>query len=98
MQFNSWSQTSFKFASLLLDPTGGDVVFVVRGTDNSPKRLYAYKSILTRNSDYFAACKSNHRSNFSSNRAALKPEWTQKRLRTPRDVEKGALSNYLELF
>jgi hypothetical protein len=97
MQFNSWSQTSFKFASLLLDPSGGDVVFVVRGTDNSPKRLYAYKSILTRNSDYFAACKSNHMSN-SSYMSALKPEWTQKRLRTPRDVEKGAVSNYLELF
>jgi hypothetical protein len=57
MQFDSWSKTSFKIARLLLVPAGGDVVFVVRGTDNSLKRLYAYKGILTGNSEYFAACK-----------------------------------------
>ena len=57
MQFNSWFKNSFKIASLLVDPAGGDVAFVVRGTDNSRKRLYAYKSILSRNSEYFAACK-----------------------------------------
>jgi hypothetical protein len=56
MQFKSWAKTSFKFARLLLDPTGGDVVFVVRGTDNAAKRLYAYKSILSGNSEYFSTC------------------------------------------
>ena len=53
MQFKSLT----KIGRLLLDPAGGDVVFVVRGTDNSLKRLYAYKGILTGNSEYFAACK-----------------------------------------
>jgi hypothetical protein len=58
MQFNSWSKSSFKIARLLLDPAGGDVVFVVRGTDtDSLKRLHAYEGILTGNSEYFAACK-----------------------------------------
>jgi len=56
MQFNNWLNPAFKIARLLLDPAGGDIVFVVRGTDNSLKRLYAYKSILTGNSEYFAAC------------------------------------------
>jgi hypothetical protein len=39
---------------LLLDPAGGDVVFVARVADNLRQKLYAYKSILIGNSEYFA--------------------------------------------
>ena len=52
---NTWASTSFKFARLLLDPAGGDVIFVVRDADNSRQKLYAYKSILAGNSEYFAS-------------------------------------------
>jgi len=58
VHLNTWRNTSFKFARLLLDPEGGDVVFVARGTVvNSRKKLYAYKSILAGNSEYFASRK-----------------------------------------
>jgi hypothetical protein len=53
IRFKTWASTSYKFARLLLDPAAGDVVFVVRDADNSPKKLYAYKSIPTGNSEYF---------------------------------------------
>ena len=55
MHLNTWESTSYKFARLLLDPTGGDVVFIVRGVDNAQQKLYAYKSILAGNSEYFAS-------------------------------------------
>jgi len=58
VHLNTWRNTSFKFARLLLDPEGGDVIFVARGTVvNSRKKLYAYKSILAGNSEYFASRK-----------------------------------------
>jgi hypothetical protein len=50
---NIWVNASFKLGSLLLDPDAGDVVFVVRDADNSSKKLYANKSILAGNSEYF---------------------------------------------
>jgi len=50
-----WKNTSFKFAKLLLDPSAGDIVFVVRASDGTSQRLYAYKSVLAGNNEYFAA-------------------------------------------
>jgi hypothetical protein len=50
-----WKSTSFKFAKLLLDPSAGDVVFDVRASDGTSQRLYAYKSVLAGNNEYFAA-------------------------------------------
>jgi hypothetical protein len=55
IHFDTWKTSSFKIACLLLDPAGGDVIFVARGSDNSRRRLYAYKSILAGNSEYFAS-------------------------------------------
>jgi hypothetical protein len=52
-QLKTWANTSYKLARLLLDPTAGDVVFIVRDADDPPKKLYAYKSILAGNSKYF---------------------------------------------
>jgi hypothetical protein len=40
---------------MLLEPSAGDVVFIVRDTDGSRRKLYAYKSILAENSEYFAS-------------------------------------------
>jgi hypothetical protein len=54
IHLNTWKSSSFKIARLLLDPTSGDVVFVARDADDQPQKLYAYKSILTGNSEYFA--------------------------------------------
>jgi hypothetical protein len=54
LHLTTWANTSYSFASQLLDPTSGDVVIVVDGT-NSQQRLYAYKSILTKNCEYFAS-------------------------------------------
>jgi hypothetical protein len=59
VHFNTWRNASFKIGRLLLDPDGGDVVFVARTADNSRKKLYAYKSILAGNSEYFASRKFN---------------------------------------
>jgi len=55
VQFNTFKTSSFKIARLLLDPDGGDLIFVTRGTDGSQKKLYAYKGILRGNSEYFAS-------------------------------------------
>jgi hypothetical protein len=55
MTFKTWERSSFKFASLLLDPEGGDVVFVVKDANDTPQKLYAYKSVLALNSEYFAS-------------------------------------------
>jgi hypothetical protein len=48
------SKNAFDIARLLLDPSGGDVVFVARAADDSLKKLYAIKAILTAKSEYFA--------------------------------------------
>ena len=47
-----WKNTSFKFAKLLLDPSAGDIVFVVQASDGTSQRLYAYKSVLAGNNEY----------------------------------------------
>lgn len=52
-QLESWANVSFKFARSLLEPTMGDVVFVIRAADDSCKYLYAYKWVLAGNSEYF---------------------------------------------
>jgi hypothetical protein len=44
---------------LLLVPDAGDVVFVARAPDDSRQKIYAYKSILAGNSEYFASRKFN---------------------------------------
>lgn len=59
IHFNTGRNTSFKLARLLLVPDAGDVVFVVRAADDSQQKLYAYKSILAGNSEYFASRKFN---------------------------------------
>ena len=48
------SKSAFKIANLLLNPSGGDIVFVTRDANNLQRELYAYKSILIQNSEYFA--------------------------------------------
>ena len=55
MIFKTWGRSSFKFASLLLDSEAGDVVFVVNDVNDMPQKLYAYRSVLALNSDYFAS-------------------------------------------
>jgi hypothetical protein len=54
LHIETWQNTSYKFARLLLDPTVGDVTFVVRNGSRLLGRLYAYKSILAANNEYFA--------------------------------------------
>jgi hypothetical protein len=52
---NTWEKNSYQFASLLLDPTVGDIILVAKEEGNLAKRrLYVYKSLLAANSEYFA--------------------------------------------
>jgi len=89
-----WKSTAFKFASLLLEPSTGDVVFVVRATDNTTQNLYAYKSVLAVNSEYFASSLGfKHDVNLS---LGFKPEWrSQKSEQTSAVPEAG--ESWLEL-
>ena len=43
----------FKLASGLLDPPSGDIIFNVRDDAKNVRELYAHKSILSANSEYF---------------------------------------------
>jgi hypothetical protein len=60
LHIETWQNTSYKFARLLLDPTVGDVTFVVRNGSRLLGRLYAYKSILAANNEYFAKREMNN--------------------------------------
>jgi hypothetical protein len=65
------------FATHLQVPTGGDVVFRVQdSTKQSPQNLYAYGSILSGNSEYFAARNKHLLARLTS--LGLKPEWRGK--------------------
>jgi hypothetical protein len=50
----STPSSAFDLGSHLLDPSGGDVVFVVLDRTFSQRKLFATKQILATNSEYFA--------------------------------------------
>jgi hypothetical protein len=52
----SLKKASFNIGRLLQDPFAGNVVFIIQGPSDSFQKLYASKSILCANSDYFANC------------------------------------------
>jgi len=64
------------FAKQLQVPTGGDVIFRIQDTEESVQHLYAYESILSANSDYFAARKIQFLVRLTT--LGLKPQWRGK--------------------
>lgn len=91
----------FELAAQLLDPRGGDVVFVVCDETLSRQKLYASKQILTTNSEYFA-CSMAFRKESKLIYSGFKPEWNSKPAFLPEanrsssslngDVERNILS------
>jgi hypothetical protein len=85
-------EQTFALGRQLLERNMGDVVFVVRDSDQSLKKLYAWSSILSEKSEYFAA------SSFPFIKftvVGLSPEWqsTSARSRNPRPTSPETLGN-----
>ena len=53
----SWITSAAKVGGSLLDPSTGDVIFLVRDGNDTIRELYAYKSILSTASEYFKSRK-----------------------------------------
>jgi hypothetical protein len=68
---------SAKIAHQLLDSSTGDVIFIVRDANPARRKLYAYKSILSANSEYFATSISELISLLTG--IGFQPEWRQSR-------------------
>lgn len=87
----SWLLASSKIASRLLEPTTGDVIFITRDVDDKIRELYAHKSILSANSEYFECRKLNLSSEFMI--PGLKPEWREKASNSETSSDTGGLSS-----